>query len=489
MPAFFHNRLLMLVLMLGMGLGIASSVYAEAVPASAEAVEKLQDRVIELEKETAVLKAELGAKIDAQDKRIADGIGLHGAKVTELSNQTTQLGNYISYTSLALVVIGLLAGVFAFRRAEQIAKDQSEQWFEKNERGLHERIQHLQEKVNEVVKHAAEAKCLIEQCKQSVSDGTEQFHQTKDELLAQLEVTIAKGEKPSAEVAQQVAQDARDLNAKPRTEWTVEDFYNAGFYSYASGDYTLALSRWDAVITMLADNHELDLLEQAAKARFNKGLTFELMSHFEEGLAAYEDLISHFVDRPELALREWVVKAMVNKGSTLEQLNRNEDALSAYDDVLSRFGDSPELALREQVAMAMGNKGLLLSQMGHNEDALKAYKDMLSRFGDSPELVLREQVAMVLIGMGNLLGLMSRHEDAVPVYDDIFSRFGCSLEPALREWVAKALFNKALILRYMDRPEDARAAFEKLLSLFGNSTEPELLEVVEQARLTFGGKS
>ena len=65
MPAFFHNRLLMLVLMLSMGLGFASSVYAETVPASVEAVEKLQDRVIELEKETAVLKAELGTRIDA----------------------------------------------------------------------------------------------------------------------------------------------------------------------------------------------------------------------------------------------------------------------------------------------------------------------------------------------------------------------------------------------------------------------------------------
>jgi len=305
MPAFFHNRLLMLVLTLGLGLGMASSVDAETKPAGAEAVEKLQDRVIELEKETAVLKAELGARIDAQDKLISVGIGEFGAQVTELSNQTTQLGNYISYTSLALVVIGLVAGVFAFRRAKEIAKEQSMQWFKDNQKGLTEILEALNQQAERVRQHAEEASSSIVQNKQNVIDETAGFRRVLDKTVAAND----KGEKPPEDILQQVERDARNLDAKSRSQWTIDDFYNYGLYSFTSGDYGSALVKLNALINMLTDSNMLtkgfhpDLYKLYSKAQFYRGLALGKLGRDKDARAAAEDLISRFGNRTE---PEWL---------------------------------------------------------------------------------------------------------------------------------------------------------------------------------------
>jgi tetratricopeptide (TPR) repeat protein len=389
MPVLFLKILQTLVLAFWFGLGVAPAVYAETTPANAEAVEKLQDRLVELEKETAVLKAE----VDAQDKRIADGIGLHGAKVTELSNQTTQLGNYISYTSLALVLIGLVAGFFAFKRAEEIAKE----WFEKNESRLHERIQHLSKQVEGVEKSASEAKSRMEKAGQDVDDHAAEVHHG----LEQAKAAMAQGEKPSAEVVQQVEQDARDLNAKLRSQWTVDDFFNSAVYSYTAGGYDEALTRLDAVISMISGSPESILREQLAEALLLKGVTLRKMNRLEEALAAYKELLNRFGDNVESNLREPVAEALFGKGITLSKMNRHEEALVAYIELLSRFGDNVEPALNESVAKALLGKYIALEKLNRPEDAQAALHEINNRFDSSTESALLKIVELARKRLGD----------------------------------------------------------------------------------------
>jgi len=437
----------MLVLMLGLGLGVASSVYAETVPASAEAVEKLQDRVIELEKETAVLKAELGTRIDAQDNRIADGIGLHGAEVTKLSNQTSMLGVEVAVLGglIAFVTIfAAIAGYFSFSQAAKnavaAAKDEaieeSEKWFRENERKLTERISALGQQVEDVQKHAAETKLRMKQAEQDVDDHVVEFR----ERIGQIQTSFNNGEKPSAEVTQ----DAFDLDAKLRAAWTSDDFFNAGVYSHSSGDYELALTRWGAVINMLADSSEP-------------------------------------------ASREQVANALVNKGVTLGELNRSQEAIAAYDELIRRFGDSPEPALRERVAKALFNKGVRLGQLNQSQEEIAVYDEAIRRFGDSPEPALREHVARALFSKGLSLGKHDCYKEAIEVFEELISRFEGSLESSLRFLVARAMLLKGLTLNLID-PDKAQVVFRGIVSRYSDSTEPEIREVVERAREQLDGK-
>ena len=484
MSAFFHNRLLMLVLMLGLGLGFVSAVYAETKPASAEAVEKLQDRVIELEKETAVLKAELGTRIDAQDNRIADGIGQHGAQVTLLSNQTTYLGNLIQWFAMGIAVLGLVGGFFAFLRAEKLAKKRIDEWFESNETALQERIENLGHvAVDALNARSEEIKGLMEQTRQGVLDHADDVHLVLEKARAE----IFRGVKPTAEVVHQVERVARDLNAKPRSQWTAADFNNSGVYSYTTGDYETALSRWSTVINLLADSTDIDSRTLVITTLLNKGtLLGRWMKRPEEAVTAYEDGLRRFDEHPVCELVEQVATALVNKGVALGQINRHEESIESYNEVIRRFGESTEIPLREQVAMALLNKGLTLGQMNRPEDALTTYDDLLNRLGNTTALPLQVPLAKALVSKGNTLRQMNLLDNALAVFVEVGRRFDDSKEPALFDVIAKSMFNKGLTLGQMGRLEDALAAYQGIIGHFGGCTELELREWVAKALLNKG---
>jgi len=489
MPAFFHNVLFMLVLTLGMGLGIAPAIHAEAVPASAEAVEKLQDRVIELEKETAVLKAELGTRVDAQDNRIADGIGLHGAEVTKLSNQTSMLGVKVAVLGglIAFVTIfAAIAGYFSFSQAAKnavaAAKDEaieeSGKWFRENERELTDRISALGQQVEDVQKHAAETKLRMKQAEQDVDD-----HAAETRVrIEQAEAAMVKGEKPSAEVVKQVEQDALNLDAKPRSQWTSDDFFNSGVYNYTAGDYYTALNRFDVFIGMVGDSNEPEMQEKVAQALFNKGITLEQIERSEDAIAVYDEIDKRFGTRSEPALLELVAKALVNKGFALGEFERSEEVIAVCDEVMQRFGARSEPALFEQVAMALVNKGVALVQLNRTEEAIAVYDEVVQRFGTRSEPAFLKSVAKALLNKGNSLGRLERLEEAIAVYDEVEQQFGAHSEPELLEQVAKALVNKGYILGQLKRSGEAMAVYDEVDKRFGTRSEPELLEAVAKAR-------
>lgn len=397
MPAVFLNILRMCLLALWVLLGGLAAAHAESTsePVSSGVVEKLQDRVIELEKETAVLKAELGAKVDAQDKRIADGIGLHGAQVTMLSNQTSmlgnqtaELGNLIQKFAIGIAVLGLIGGFFAFKRAEQIAKEQSEKWFEDKEKELGKKISHLEERLADVKTHAESVISEMTKTRQGVDDHAAEVHERFD----QAKEAMAKGEKTSPEVTHKIEQDAQELNQKPLSQWTVDDLFRSGVYSYMTGDYETALKRWDAVIDELANRKEPNLLVQLSDALFNKGITLDRLGRLQDAITVYNEVVQQFGARSESVLLERVAIALLNKGVSLGQLSRLREEIDVYDDVVQRFGARWEPSLLEEVANALVNKGASLAQLNRSQDAIAAYDEVVKRFGARSEPALLEAV-------------------------------------------------------------------------------------------------
>jgi tetratricopeptide (TPR) repeat protein len=299
------------------------------------------------------------------------------------------LGNYIAFTSLVFAVVGLLAGYLGFKRAATIAKEQAENWFNQNEKGLQERLEQLQTKVSEVENAATIAKSHFEKTQAAVDDAGK----ATIERMEQAEAQIAKGEKLTAENIIAVQTDTELLENKPLNEWTAEDFYRDGVYRYTLGNYELALSRWDAVISMLGNSQEPVLQKRVAMALFNKGITLGQLNQSQEEIAVYDELIHRFGDSKELTLQEQVTKALFNKGVRLGKLNQSKEEIAVYDELVRRFGDSKEPALQEQVTKALVNKGVRLGKLNQSKEAIAVYDDVISRFGDSQESVLQEVVA------------------------------------------------------------------------------------------------
>ncbi len=465
MPAFFHNVLFMLVLTLGLGLGMASSVYAEALPAKVEAhnpqndqavappaartetapapvraelLEKLQDRLIELEKETAVLKAELGARVDGQDNCISNGLAQHGAQVTMLSNQTSMLGGLIALVTILVALAGYFSFSQAAKNAVAAARDEvtkeSESWFARNDDKLRKEIDQLAAK-------ASQACDAIDEHRVGVASKAEAVIYEFEQITAAVKSNTGNFSVKHAVVAQQSLQD---LESKPSAEWTVDDFHLKALNFYENKEYVNAFEALSIQIHLL-------------------------------------DLYKNQKDQAALA------KALLLKGVILGQLARFEDELATYDDLLSRFGDSPEPALRNQVAKALFNKGVTLGQLNRPQEDIAVYDEIIRRFDESPEPALRQQVAMAMFSKGLSLGKHARYKEALEAFEELISRFEGSLEPVLRVLVARAMLFKGLTLDLED-PDEAQVVFRDIISRFGESIEPELREIVERARRKLDGK-
>ncbi len=93
--------------------------------------EKLQEQVRALDKELAVQREAFVRKLDDVEKRQTENTAKDTNSLTAISNQTTTLGNYISYTSAAITVFVFIAGFATYfsakSKAEKEARSASKQ--------------------------------------------------------------------------------------------------------------------------------------------------------------------------------------------------------------------------------------------------------------------------------------------------------------------------------------------------------------------------
>jgi tetratricopeptide (TPR) repeat protein len=134
---------------------------------------------------------------------------------------------------------------------------------------------------------------------------------------------------------------------------------------------------YDDLVRRFESRTELPLLEQLAKALFNKGDTLAHLGRSEEEIAAYDELIRRVESHTELPLLTALADALINKGYTLAQLGRSEEAVAVYDDLIRRFESRTELPLLELLAKALVNKGDTLDSLGRSEEAEKSVRESL----------------------------------------------------------------------------------------------------------------
>lgn len=355
-------------------------------------VGKLQDQVHALDKDVSVFNA----KLDAQDKRIQDIQSITASQANHIgmvANQTTNLGNYISITNIAVAILAFAAGLITYlsatSKAKQEARDASTQWLKENAKAL-------QDEIAEIKKQASQAHKEIETIKENVKKiARDAIHVIAKKVLA-AETTSELTPNERADL--QTIFEA--LKHKPEADFTANNYFARGLAEY--------------------DNQ-----------------------HFESALAAFEQaqkLISETA--PTIEQLEYLFA----KGVTLSRLNRNEDALAIYDLIDQRYSTDTTIAIREEVTRVLFNKGVTLNRLKRNDDAIAVYDLIDQRYSTDTTPAIRALVAIALVNKGITLRTLNRSDDAIAVYDLIEKRYSTDTTPAIREHVAKALINKGFHL-------------------------------------------
>ena len=131
-------------------LALLGSVLAADKSATQADMDKLQEQVRTLDKELAVQREAFVRKLDDVEKRQNEITAQQANNLAAIANQTTSLGNYISYTSILITILVLGAGFITYFSAKSSAKEEareaSKQWFEEMAVELNEQIESLRAK-------------------------------------------------------------------------------------------------------------------------------------------------------------------------------------------------------------------------------------------------------------------------------------------------------------------------------------------------------
>ena len=450
-------------------------------------VEQLKEQVRQLDKEFAVLKDVSAARLEAQDKRIAD-LSLYAAnqsnQISAISNQNATVSNHISWTSVGITILVFLAGLITYfsakSRAEKEAREASTKWFAENAKALRDEIDLLISRASQASREINDhAKKVAKETQETLDHHSESRKQIQAAATAVLQAKASeKTDQNSAQTQaalDTVQRASEELKAKPESEFSSEDHYARGVSMFANANYAAALSSFEAGLANLpAGASSADL----ARYLFARAVSLGALEKSGEAMALYDQIDQRYGQDTAPALREQVARALVNKGIALGTLDRTEEEMALYDQIDQRYGQDTASALREQVARALFNKGITLGTLDRPEEEMALYDQIDQRYGQDTAPALREQVAKAIFNKGFRLGKLDRTEEAMALYDQIDQRYGQDTAPALREQVARALVNMGYQLGKLDRPEEEMALYDQIDQRYGQDTAPALREQV-----------
>ena len=229
----------------------------------------------------------------------------------------------------------------------------------------------------------------------------------------------------------------------------------------AKGEETIPL--YDEVVARFGHTRKPAIMEQVARALFNKGVTLGELGKYEEALRAFDKAIELKPDYP---------LAWYNKGLTLGELGKYEEALRAYDKAIELKPDYP---------LAWFSKGYALGELGKHEEELRAYDKAIELKPDDPDAWFNKGVALGELGKyeealrafdkaielkrddppawnnkGIALGELGKYEEALRAYDK-----GIELKPDY----PPAWYNKGIALGKLGKHEEALRAYDKAIEL------------------------
>ncbi len=402
--------------------------------------EKLQEQVRALDKELAVQREAFVRKLDDVEKRQTENTAKDANSLTAISNQTTTLGNYISYTSAAITVFVFVAGLVTYfsatSKAEKEARAASKQWFDQNATELKVEIEKLRADA------AGQVQANVDKVSAQAEATVSEMHreaEARRNLLSSIAKTDGSGG-VADEANQQAAAIVRNTNetlkTKPESTFTASDFFARGLSLLQDENFQSALTAFDQAIK-LADSKTKADPEQVSQYLFAKGVTLGQLDKPLDAIAVYDELDRRFGADTTPAVREQVAKGLVSKGVRFGQLDKLLDAIAVCDELDRRFSADTTPAVREQVAKGLFSKGATLGKLDKPLDAIAVYDELDRRFGADTTPAVRNQVAMGLVNKGFTLGHLDKPLDAIAFYDELDRRFGADTTPAVRELVAR----------------------------------------------------
>jgi tetratricopeptide (TPR) repeat protein len=443
-----------------------SCVFIFSSPASAQnpqALEKLQDQQRQQSIDLAVLEKNTASKLDAQDKRIAD-LGLTTAQqsnyMAAVANQTTQIGNYIAWTSAALAFVGLIAGLFAYRgavsRAKLEAKQAAEEWFNEKAQGLALEIIQLKKKASSAAAQIDAHQADVESASQdAVKEIAEKLSKAANQLMANTALDgIGSTKQPANESALITIREAsKALREKPESQFTSDDFYTRGVEAFSLNKYAIALDWFEKSIANIVG------LPSTAQASYflAQGAALGHLQRFAEAIAVFAEIEERFGKDDNPAVRPHLAAAMYNKGVVLNRLQRLNDAITIFDQVDELFSEDENHNVRETVASALNGKGfnlLLLSKLHWKEYDIRATQlaDACTALSQASTKCGAADKAMVLGNLGYAHWLLNQLDLAKKYTEECLQLGGVTSLDAQRK---DALMNRV-------EPEDT--AYETMLA-------------------------
>jgi tetratricopeptide (TPR) repeat protein len=459
---------------------------------AASEIKSLQEQVRALDKDTAVNKAESTARLEAQDKRIAD-----------LALSTAQVGNQIAWTSAVgaalMTLFAILVGVFTYvgvtKRARAESREAAEKWLGENEKGLVDNINQLEVKAQELAAKYLVADTKIKDTVGNVETTADAAHSRITEVAVAADKLINRnlaksGEfEPSLDAAQKqaeaiIADASSDLQQKPEATFSAEDHFIRALNYQNTRNFPAAFDSIELAIGAAKSSNVSD--EILASYLLMKANVLYSQEVWSNAFSAYEELVSIFGDAVTPSVRRQVASALVNKGITLGQLGKHHDEIAVYEEVEHRYGKDPSTQMREQVAQALINKAITLGQLGMQNEEIAAYEAMVLRYRDDTTSGVREQVAKGLLNMGLTFDELGQPEKELSAYETLDQLFGKDETPNIREQVAGALFNKGLTLGIAGEFRKEIAVYQLLVDRYSKDSSPSMRARVAQALVNHG---
>lgn len=258
--------------------------YADSFAKTTSTEEKIDHQTIQLqslEKELSLLKETTNLNLANQDKRLAD----INAITTQQSNNIALVGNYISWTSVALGIFGVIAGIGVFisakSRAKEEARDAAKNWFIENAKKLEKEINLLRSEANKAVQKINQHEKSVKDQAETSSTQIEKYAKT---LLDQSnEGTNTTEQIDAAKFVQAINEE---LKQKPESAFSAEDHFARGVNLFAQEKYQSAFDSFKEAIKEAESTHPLDK-STLVRYLFAGALTQSLLNHHEETEALY----------------------------------------------------------------------------------------------------------------------------------------------------------------------------------------------------------
>lgn len=342
----------------------------------------------------------LRMRLDYIDKRVDDQNTHAGQGVDRLGVYASVLGVLVT---LLLAVFGVIGFINVDRRTKEEAQKAATAWFLENSKDLESRFGVLQEKIENLERHAASSKQKITDVVEGVQGQADQARENiageeaqAIDRLRQIGNSLPSDGGASVEKNETEFLDRKEsaLREKPEDGYSFEDWNFRALHSYLSENFEEAAYFW-----IKASEAPDAKPSETALALVNRGSMQARLRQEELAIVTYSDVVRRYADALHPELRAQVARALIGKG--LAQIeSEKEAALVTFNEVESRYGKDTENRLREQVARALVNKGVVQRLLGEYKMARATFEQVISRYVDLVDIGVREQVANARNGLG-----------------------------------------------------------------------------------------